>query len=97
MIHGDSFSSRLTDDAIRNEVFTFYPYASLPPLVLETVLDVPMITLTSSSVAGSDISPEKSKALFQAHRAWVKYNYQRRLELLQSQQSFLMPQNLFVL
>lgn len=36
--------------------------------------------------AGGDLSPEQSNDLFQVRKTWDKDNYQRRLELLQSQQ-----------
>ena len=55
-------------------------------LALAAVLAVPLITVVSSAAAGRDLSPEQSQALFQARKSWATDNYQRRLELLQSQQ-----------
>ena len=55
-------------------------------LALAAVLAAPVITMASSPAAERDLSPEQSKALFQARKTWAKDNYQRRLELLQSQQ-----------
>ena len=55
-------------------------------LALAVVLAAPVITVASSAAAGRDLSPEQSQVLFQARKTWSKDNYQRRLELLQSQQ-----------
>ena len=55
-------------------------------LALAAVLAAPVISTASSAAAGSDLSPEQSQVLFQARKTWAKDNYQRRLELLQSQQ-----------
>ena len=55
-------------------------------LALAAVLAAPVITAPSSAAEGSDLSPEQSQVLFQARKTWSKDNYQRRLELLQSQQ-----------
>ena len=59
---------------------------STASLALAAVLAVPVISTASSAAAGSDLSPEQSQVLFQARKTWSKDNYQRRLELLQSQQ-----------
>ena len=59
---------------------------STASLALAAVLAVPVISTASSAAAGSDLSPEQSQVLFQARKTWAKDNYQRRLELLQSQQ-----------
>ena len=59
---------------------------STASLALAAVLAVPLITVASSAAAGRDLSPEQSQALFQAQKSLSKDNYQRRLELLQSQQ-----------
>ena len=42
--------------------------------------------MASSPAAGSDLSPEQSQALLQARKSWAKDNYQRRLDLLRSEQ-----------
>ena len=42
--------------------------------------------MAASLAAERDLSPEQSQVLFQARKTWAKDNYQRRLELLQSQQ-----------
>ena len=55
-------------------------------IVLGAVLAVPVISTASSAAAGRDLSPQQSQALFAARKTWVKDNYKRRLELLQSQQ-----------
>ena len=55
-------------------------------IVLAAVLAVPVISMASSAAAGRDLSPQQSQALFAARKTWVKDNYKRRLELLQSQQ-----------
>ena len=56
-------------------------------LALAAVLAAPVITTMAASAAAElDLSPEQSQALFQARKTWAKDNYQRRLELLQSQQ-----------
>ena len=55
-------------------------------IVLAAVLAVPVISTASSAAAGRDLSPQQSQALFAARKTWVKDNYKRRLELLQSQQ-----------
>ena len=55
-------------------------------LALAAVLAAPVITMASSPAAERDLSPEQSQALFQARKTWAKDNYQRRQELLQSQQ-----------
>ena len=59
---------------------------STASLALAAVLAAPVITMASSPAAERDLSPEQSQALFQARKTWAKDNYQRRLELLQSQQ-----------
>ena len=59
---------------------------STASLALAAVLAAPVISTASSAAAGSDLSPEQSQVLFQARKTWSKDNYQRRLELLQSQQ-----------
>ena len=59
---------------------------STASLALAAVLAAPVISTASSAAAGSDLSPEQSQVLFQARKTWAKDNYQRRLELLQSQQ-----------
>ena len=59
---------------------------STASLALVAVLAAPVITVASSAAAGRDLSPEQSQVLFQARKTWAKQNYQRRLELLQSQQ-----------
>ena len=55
-------------------------------LAFAAVLAAPVITLASSPAAERDLSPEQSQALFQVRKTWAKDNYQRRQELLQSQQ-----------
>ena len=55
-------------------------------IVLAAVLAVPVISTASSAAAGRDLSPLQSQVLFAARKTWVKDNYKRRLELLQSQQ-----------
>ena len=55
-------------------------------IVLAAVLAVPVISTASSAAAGRDLSPQQSQALFAARKTWVKDNFKRRLELLQSQQ-----------
>ena len=59
---------------------------STASLALAAVLAAPVITVGSSVAAGRDLSPEQSQALFKARKTWSKDNYQRRLDLLQSQQ-----------
>ena len=59
---------------------------STATLALAAALASPLITMASSPAAESDLSPEQSQALFQARKTWAKDNYQRRQELLQSQQ-----------
>ena len=59
---------------------------STASLALAAVLAAPVISTASSAAAGSDLSPEQSQVLFHARKTWAKDNYQRRLELLQSQQ-----------
>ena len=59
---------------------------STASLALAAVLAAPLITMASSAAAGRDLSPEQSQALFQTRKTWAKDSYQRRLELLQSQQ-----------
>jgi hypothetical protein len=59
---------------------------STASLALAAILAAPVISTASSAAAGSDLSPEQSQVLFQARKTWAKDNYQRRLELLQSQQ-----------
>ena len=59
---------------------------STASLALVAVLAAPVITVASSAAAGRELSPEQSQVLFQARKTWSKDNYQRRLELLQSQQ-----------
>ena len=55
---------------------------STASLALVAVLAAPLITMASSPAAERDLSPEQSKALLQARKAWAKDNYQRRLDLL---------------
>ena len=55
-------------------------------LALAALLAAPVITTAPLAAAGGDLSPEQSQVLFQARKTWAKDNYQRRLELLQSQQ-----------
>ena len=59
---------------------------STASLALVAVFAAPVITVASSAAAGRELSPEQSQVLFQARKTWSKDNYQRRLELLQSQQ-----------
>ena len=59
---------------------------STASIALTAVLAAPVITVASSAAAGRELSPEQSQVLFQARKTWSKDNYQRRLELLQSQQ-----------
>ena len=59
---------------------------STASLGLAAVLVAPVITTAASAAAERDLSPEQSQVLFQARKTWAKDNYQRRLELLQSQQ-----------
>ena len=59
---------------------------STASLALAAVLAAPVISTASSAAAGSDLSPEQSQVLFQARKTWAKDNYQRRVELQQSQQ-----------
>ena len=59
---------------------------STASLALVAVLAAPVITMASSPAAGRDLSPEQSQILFKARKTWAKDNYQRRQELLQSQQ-----------
>jgi hypothetical protein len=67
-------------------VTSFSMRFSTASFALAAVLSVPVITMASSAAAGQGLSPEQSQALFQARKTWSKDNYQRRLELLQSQQ-----------
>ena len=55
-------------------------------LALAAALASPLITMASSPAAERHLSPEQSQALFQARKTWAKDSYQRRQELLQSQQ-----------
>ena len=56
-------------------------------LALAAVLAAPVITtMAPSAAAERDLSSEQRKALFQARKTWAKDDYQRRQELLQSQQ-----------
>jgi hypothetical protein len=59
---------------------------STASLALAAFLAAPVISTASSAAAGSDLSLEQIQVLFQARKTWAKDNYQRRLELLQSQQ-----------
>ena len=59
---------------------------STTSLALAAALAAPLITMASSPAAERDLSPEQSQALLQARKTWAKDNYQRRQELLQSQQ-----------
>ena len=59
---------------------------SIASLALAAALAAPVITMASSPAAERHLSPEQSKVLFQARKTWAKDNYQRRLELLESQQ-----------
>ena len=61
-------------------------HISTASLALAALLAAPVITMASSPAAERDLSPEQSQALFQARKTWAKDNYQRRQELLQSQQ-----------
>ena len=62
---------------------------STASLALAAALAAPLITMASSPAAERDLSPEQSQALFQSRKAWAQGNYQRRLDLLQSWQSFI--------
>ena len=59
---------------------------SIASLALAAALAAPLITMASSPAAERHLSPEQSQALFQARKTWAKDSYQRRQELLQSQQ-----------
>ena len=59
---------------------------STASLALVAALAAPLITMASSPAAERHLSPEQSQALFKARKTWAKDNYQRRQELLQSQQ-----------
>ena len=59
---------------------------STASLALVAVLAAPVITMASSPAAERDLSPEQSKALLQVRKSWAKDNYQRRLDLLRSEQ-----------
>ena len=59
---------------------------SIASLALAAALAAPVITMASSPAAERHLSPEQSQALFQARKTWAKDSYQRRQELLQSQQ-----------
>ena len=59
---------------------------STASLALAAALAAPVITMASSPAAERHLSPEQSQALFQARKTWAKDSYQRRQELLQSQQ-----------
>ena len=59
---------------------------STASLALAAVLAAPQITMALSAAAGKNLSPEQSQVLLQARKTWSKDIYQRRLELLQSQQ-----------
>ena len=63
---------------------------SAASLALAAVLAAPVITMASSPVAERDLAPEQSQALLQARKTWVKDNYKRRQDLLQSQQHLSM-------
>ena len=60
---------------------------STASLALAAVLAAPVITIAPSDAAGRDESPAQAEVMFQARKTWSKNNYQRRLALLQSQQS----------
>ena len=55
-------------------------------LALAALLAAPVITMAPSGAVGREQSPEQSQVLFQARKSWAKDNYQRRLDLLKSQQ-----------
>ena len=59
---------------------------STASLAFAALLAAPVITIAPSDAAGRDESPAQAEVLFQARKTWSKDNYQRRLELLQSQQ-----------
>ena len=59
---------------------------SIASLALAAALAAPVITMASSPAAERHLSPKQSQALFQARKTWAKDSYQRRQELLQSQQ-----------
>ena len=59
---------------------------STASFALAALLAVPATTMVTSALAGRDRTPEQGTALFQARKTWSKDSYQRRLELLQSQQ-----------
>ena len=55
--------------------------------VLLTLLAVPLSVSAASDRSGrAAISPEQKQALFQAKKTWSQDSYNRRLELLQSNQ-----------
>ena len=59
---------------------------STASLAFAALVAAPVITIAPSDAAGRDESPAQAEVLFQARKTWSKDNYQRRLELLQSQQ-----------
>ena len=55
--------------------------------LLFTLLAVPLsVSAASERMGRSDVSPEQKQALFQAKKTWSQDSYDRRLELLQSNQ-----------
>ena len=55
--------------------------------VLLTLLAIPLSVSAASDRSGrSGVSPEQKQALFQAKKTWSQDSYNRRLELLQSNQ-----------
>ena len=59
---------------------------STASLAFAALLAAPVITIAPSDAAGGDESPAQVDVMFQARKTWAKDNYQRRQELLQSQQ-----------
>ena len=59
---------------------------STASLAFAALLAAPVITIAPSDAAGRDESPAQVEVMFQARKTWAKDNYQRRQELLQSQQ-----------
>ena len=59
---------------------------STASLAFAALLAAPVITIAPSDAAGGDESPAQVEVMFQARKTWAKDNYQRRQELLQSQQ-----------
>ena len=59
---------------------------STTSLALAALLAVPATTLLPAALAGRTRTPEQDAALLQARKTWSKDSYQRRLDLLQSNQ-----------